>query len=243
MPYIGLNMVSTADGRGTVEGRTAPISDQADREIFHGLRTQADAVMVGARTAAIEGYGPIVKSLALAGRREGEGLAPVPLAVLVSQSLAFTADQVPLLADPAARVVIVTPAERELEGVNAAIEYIRIPPGDGSLAEGVRRLAEEHGVRSIICEGGPSLNHALLREGLVTELFLSISPMLAGGEPALDIVHGPALEDPAALLLISCHEAEDSLFLRYRVRRGASARAQQSGAGRVATLGTHDQTG
>ena len=75
-------------------------------------------------------------------------------------------------------------------------------------------------MRSILCEGGPTLFHTLLAEDLVTELFLCLRPMLAGGEPALDIVAGAALPAPADLWLISCHEAEDSLFLRYRVRRG-----------------------
>ena len=50
-PYMAMNFVATLDGRATVEGRSGPIGDQADRELFHGLRTQADAVMVGANTA------------------------------------------------------------------------------------------------------------------------------------------------------------------------------------------------
>ena len=212
-------MVSTADGRAAVDGRSAPISSPADREIFHGLRTQVDAVMVGCRTAAIERYGSIVKSPALSARREAERLDAHPLAVLVSNSLALEAADVPLLADAAARVAVITSAEHEIEGAAAQITYVRTTAGEGSLRPALERLRQEHGVGSILCEGGPSLFHALLREDLVSELFLCVSPMLVGGEPALDIVHGPALPEPADLRLISCHEAADALFLRYRVRR------------------------
>src|SRR2546423_9822015 len=49
-PYLVLNMVSTLDGRIAIDGRSGPIGGEADRELFFGLRTQADAVMVGAGT-------------------------------------------------------------------------------------------------------------------------------------------------------------------------------------------------
>ena len=49
-------------GRATLGGRSGPLSDRADRELFHGLRTAADAVLVGAGTVRTERYGPIVKN-------------------------------------------------------------------------------------------------------------------------------------------------------------------------------------
>ena len=59
-PYVMLNMVSTADGRASIGGRSGPIGNRADRELFHGLRSTVDAVMVGAGTVRMERYGRIV---------------------------------------------------------------------------------------------------------------------------------------------------------------------------------------
>ena len=59
-PYVVLNMVATLDGRATLNGRSGPISDPADRALFHGLRSVVDAVMAGAGTVRAERYGPIV---------------------------------------------------------------------------------------------------------------------------------------------------------------------------------------
>src|SRR4051794_7324398 len=81
-PYMALNMVSTADGKAAVQGRTRAISSETDRAIFHNLRTQADAVMAGAGTVRIEGYGPVVKNDELRAKREREGLNPDALAVI-----------------------------------------------------------------------------------------------------------------------------------------------------------------
>src|SRR5262245_59588021 len=60
-PYVVLNMASTADGRAAIGGRSGPIGDQADRDLFHGLRAVVDAVMVGAATARTEHYRAIVR--------------------------------------------------------------------------------------------------------------------------------------------------------------------------------------
>ncbi len=73
----------------------------------------------------------------------------------------------------------------------------------------------------MLCEGGPHLFSQLLAAGLVDELFLSIQPMLAGGEPAtgaaLRILAGAELEPPAALRLTGVLESAGALFLRYDV--------------------------
>src|SRR5215467_10698408 len=101
-PYLALNMVATADGKAAVEGRTRAISSETDRAIFHNLRTQADAVMVGASTVRSEGYGPITKTPELRAKREREGVAPDPLAIVVSGRLTVPVE-VPLLQDPESR--------------------------------------------------------------------------------------------------------------------------------------------
>jgi riboflavin-specific deaminase-like protein len=214
-----MNFVATLDGRATIEGRSGPIGDQVDREIFHGLRTQADAIMVGANTLMVERYAQLVKSRVLAGRREQEGLDRVPLAVVVSGALSVDPVESPLLQDAGARAVIITGAQTTADAVPAQLDVITLGDVGGTLDGALRKLREEHGVRSVLCEGGPTLFHALLAEDLVDELFLSLSPKLVGGDPAFTIVAGAALA-PADLSLITCHEAEDSLYLRYAMRRG-----------------------
>jgi len=80
----------------------------------------------------------------------------------------------------------------------------------------IELLRAEHGVTSILCEGGPTLNSALLAEDLVNELFLTISPQLAAGLDPLTIVNGPALEPPRPLELVSLTEGGGDLLFRWR---------------------------
>ena len=211
-PHIAVNMVHTCDGRAAVGGRTAPISSLADRQLFHALRTRVDAVLVGAGTLRVERYGRIVPDAARREQRAAAGLAPDPLAIVVSGSLELPAD-VPLLQDSASRVVIVTAAQHSLQGVRAHVEYVRAAPADlpGALAH----VRTAHGVRAVLCEGGPHLNASLLAHGLMDELFLTTVPVLAGAAGALSIMDGAPLAAPLGLTLrwMLAHEGE--LFARY----------------------------
>jgi len=213
-PHIALNMVHTGDGRASVSGRTAPISSLADRQLFHALRTRVDAVMVGAGTLRIERYGRMVPDPGRREQRRAAGLQDDPLAIVVSGSLDLPAD-LPLLQDASSRVVIVTSAEHSLQGVQAQVEYLRSPAVDlpGALAA----LRSDHGVRAILCEGGPHLNASLLAQGLIDELFLTTVPVLAGAAGAMSIMDGAPLQAPVALTLRWMFEHEGELFARYGV--------------------------
>jgi riboflavin biosynthesis pyrimidine reductase len=194
-PFLLLNMIATADGRATIAGRTGPIANRADYELFHALRARVDAVMVGAETVRVEGYGPMD-----------------PMAVLVTRSGDVPAGT-GLLAAPGNRVVVLTPStSATLPATAADVRYVRAP-----LGEGVRRLRTELGVRSILCEGGPRLLAELVRGGLADELHLVIAPKLAGGIDPLTVLTGETLDPPVDLELLSLHESGGYLFLRYAI--------------------------
>ena len=213
-PYLVLNMVTTADGRATIGGRSGPIGNPADQDLFHALRTRVDAVMVGAGTLRAENYGRLVRKPERRDARIEAGLAPDPLAVIVSGRLDLP-DDLPLLHDPEQEVLIATFSDRELP-VTAAIEYLRF---DGGVVDIPRLLRElrERGVRSVLCEGGPTLNAELLRAGGVDELFHCIAPKLAGEPDAPTMVTG-VLHETVEMKLVSLLESEDHLFARFSLQ-------------------------
>jgi riboflavin-specific deaminase-like protein len=216
-PYLVLNMVASLDGKATIDWRTKGLSTELDRRLFHRLRTQADAIMVGAGTVRAERYGRMAKSEELRAVREQEGLAADPLAVVVSARLDLPAD-LPLLNAPEQRVVIATHSDAALPPSPAQVDYERTGDDLQLLAA---RLRGHHGIRSVVCEGGPTLNSHLLAAGLVDELWLTLNPKLAGGAAALTIVAGRELVEPAELEPISVAEGEGDLFTRWRVQRVA----------------------
>lgn len=214
-PYVVVNMVSTLDGRAALEGNTRGLGGEHDRKLFHLLRTAGDALLVGAGTARVERYGEAIKNDELRAARERHGLHSVQPTVIVSARLMLPSD-LPLLQAEGAPVIVATAADHELEGVKANVTYERT--GD-DLPLLLARLRSEHDIRSLVCEGGPTLTSHLLAAGLIDELFLSIAPKLVGGGEEPTITTGNELSDPASADLVWLCESNSELFTRWRIRR------------------------
>jgi riboflavin-specific deaminase-like protein len=215
-PYTIVNFVASADGHAAYRGRSRWLSDDADRELFHGLREHVDAIMAGTGTLRGERYGRMVRDPERRRRRAAGGFNPEPLAVVMSRSGDVPTD-IPLFSDPGSRVVVFTAAELDTASLTAQVDVVRLDPGELTLTTMMRRLRSAYDVRSLLCEGGPTLFGALLQEGLVDELFLSLAPKLTGGGTAPGITAGPELSELCTMSLVWALEHDSALYLRYAV--------------------------
>ena len=218
-PHTAVNFVTTVDGRATLDGRTKDLGSEADSEMLQLLRTRFDAVMVGAGTIRAERYGRMVSDQQLRARRERIGLPHDPLAVIVSGRLDLPWDA-PIFTNGGGRILIFTASEADPPETETRVRVVRheefVDP-----VEMMRYLRRERGIRALLCEGGPGLHGELQGAGLIDELFLTLAPLLTGGD-ALRILEGELLE-PAELELAWLLETEGELFCRYR-RPGATVR-------------------
>jgi riboflavin biosynthesis pyrimidine reductase len=215
-PFSYLNMVASVDGRAGLGGSSAALGDEADLEMLLELRTLADAVLIGAGTLRAEGYDRLIRSPERRARRRAAGRAEDALAVLICRGADIPWDA-GLFAAAEQPVLVYTAAATAPPAVAAAVEMVQLadPSPAAVLADLHRR-----GVRSLLCEGGPTLNRLLLAAGLLDELFLTVAPLLTadGSEPC--IVGPGGLDPPAELALRWVLRHGDELFLRYAVGRG-----------------------
>lgn len=212
------NMIQSIDGAFAVEGRSGGLGTPADHLMFHTLRAASDAILVAAGTARAEGYRrPSTADDDLARRRGAAGLSPAPALYLVSRVLDLPATM-PLRAGAGAPPVVMYPEGDGSQGVDdTGLELRGIPGADAGgvdLAAAVRSIAAD-GHQLVLCEGGPTLLGELNRQGLLDELFVSYSPVFAGG-PSLGILGRHP--QPANRLTLRClHEADDMLLADYLV--------------------------
>jgi riboflavin biosynthesis pyrimidine reductase len=75
-------------------------------------------------------------------------------------------------------------------------------------------LGAARGVRSVLCEGGPTLLRALVADTCIDDLLLTLAPLLGGGD-APNVLEGGPLDPPARLALHDLHRAGDHLFMHY----------------------------
>jgi riboflavin biosynthesis pyrimidine reductase len=211
-PWVAMNFVATVDGRATIEGRSGPIGSRTDTAMLAGLRTRFDAVMIGAGTMRVERYGRPVPNQAKRERREEMGFSREPLMVLVSGRLDLPWDA-PLFTEGEGEVLVFTASEAEPPETATPLSVVR-HERVVDLAAALGHLRRERGVRALLSEGGPRLYGQMQAAGLVDDLFLTISPKLAGGE-APRIVEGE-LPGVAPLELAWLLEEDGELFARYR---------------------------
>jgi riboflavin biosynthesis pyrimidine reductase len=215
--WVRANMVASADGAVTLEGRSGGLSGPADRTLFTVLRSLADLVLVGAGTARAERYRP-VRATEIWPELRPDRAAPPPIAV-VTASLDLAGCE-PLLAVPegSTQTIVITtraaPAERktaigmQARVVEAGTDRVDIGEALGALAS--------LGYRRVLVEGGPVLLGHLIHARLLDELCLTVSPTLAAGS-AGRIVASAGPSSPSAVRLSLAHVLadDDFLFCRY----------------------------
>jgi riboflavin-specific deaminase-like protein len=213
-PFVYTNFALTVDGHATIDGRSGAIGSDTDTAMLVALRTHPDAVMIGAGTLRAEGYGRVVSDPAKRELRERRGLAGDPLTVLISNRLDIPWEA-PLFSAGSGEVVVFTAADREAPEVATPVEIVRHRDRVDLVAV-LEELRTRRGIRSLLCEGGPTLHAELIAAGLVDELFITRSPRLSGGTgPGL--VTGLEAHTKELELLWLC-ESGGELYARYGLR-------------------------
>ncbi len=212
-PYVFINMVASVDGKTAVEEKASGLGTAVDRDAMRTLRSKADAVMVGGGTVRAE-------KLALG--LDAEDPRPRPLGVILTNAGGETLERAldrNLVRDESQRILVLLAesaprnAERRL---GRLAETRRVPASEHGLihpASALATLKTEYGIDLLLCEGGPTLNHALISADLADELFVTLAPTIVG-EGAPGIVAG-TLVKRRVLRLLSMHPAGDEIFLRY----------------------------
>lgn len=210
-PWVMLNMVESVDGATAVGGGASGLNDPDDRALFLALRSVADVVMMGAQTVRSEGLGPVRMTEEMMEHRSAAGLSGEPMMVILTRSLDIEPDH-RVFSDQGRRPTIITGTDADagkLEALGAVSDIIQIDSLDG---EGIVAALGDAAV--ILCEGGPTLNSHLVAAGVVDEVDLTLSPMLAMGE-SKRIASGPVLDPPQEMTLARAVRGDRSLFLRY----------------------------
>ncbi|WP_433368221.1 pyrimidine reductase family protein [Actinoplanes sp. CA-142083] len=210
-PTLRVNFIASVDGAVTVDGLSAGLQGPGDKEIFDALRMVCDALIVGAGTVRQEKYDALRLTPAARAWRKNRDLPEFPLMVVVSRSLDFDLDQL-IFSDAPIRPIILTHRQAGLDRFAPVAEVIAVGDGEIDLAAGIAAL-HSRGATQLLCEGGPALFGSLIAQDLVTELCLTVSPLLVGGGPGRIATGAPGVAREMSLRHVLSRE--DMLFLRY----------------------------
>ncbi|MGD0731920.1 MAG: dihydrofolate reductase family protein [Terracidiphilus sp.] len=242
-PFVIANFVSTLDGVVSYEiknnsgGSAISGANPPDRFIMGLLRASADAVLVGAGTLrdlsakslwTPEYVYPDAKRLYAEYRVNALHKPEYPLLAIVSASGQLELERA-VFRTPAMRTVVITTSagKDELTRRGAAtldsLDLHALDSNTGAIAPQamLELLQSQYAVKTLLHEGGPTLFGQFLAADAIDELFLTLSPQIAGrgrdaARPAL--VQGVQFMPDSApwFQMVSLKEQAAYLYLRYR---------------------------
>ena len=224
LPFVYLNIATTADGKIAPANRKfVAFSSPRDHELLLKLRAGADAVMSGARTvdSVAVNLGPGAAKYRR--MRLRKGLAEYNLRVIVSGSASIKPDAEIFKHTFSPIIILVSEraSRKRVERLRQlGAEVAVFGKTEIDFGKAFRWLRQQWGVKRLLCEGGGEINAALLRAGLVQEVYQTLCPVIFGGNEAPTLADGEGIEklaDAIQLKMKSIKRYGDELYLVWDV--------------------------
>lgn len=213
-PFVYTNFIASLDGRISWKNpqgfREVPpaCTNPHDLRLYHELAAQAEVLLTSTRhlRAAAAGRGSDMlcfgeHAAELTAWRRNNGLPDRPRVAAVSASLDLPPqDRLPNLAG---QITILTWGRPEADRLARAREQgyeVRVC-GEGPEMDGAELLAGLEACRTVCSVAGPRVHTALLRAGRLDRLYLTLVPLLLGGESVDTLTSGSPLAPPPCFQL------------------------------------------
>ncbi len=223
-PFVAVTFDMTVDGKITTKN-LSPVDFTSREDKMHLLRQRAlgDAVLIGHNTLRRDNVRLGLPHAELREARVARGQPPYPLRVIVSNSgridsslKIFQSDISPII------IFSTTRMPKKFQAAlreKATLHLTKTQHVD--LAAMLWKLRNEYNVRTLACEGGPTLFRSLLERDLVDQFNLTIAPYLFGGAnaPTLTGLSKEFLPASVHCSVIDMRVIGDECFLTYRIKR------------------------
>jgi riboflavin-specific deaminase-like protein len=221
-PFVIATFAMTADGKVTTKN-FSPVDFTSREDKLHLFRQRAlaDAVLLG-HTSLERDNVRLGVPAELQELRIKRGQSRSPLRVIVSNKgkiddrlKIFQSDMSPIIIFSTKRM---PPKSQEALRKTATLHLTNAKEVD--LAAMLKTLSDQYKVRTLECEGGPTLFRSLLEQGLIDQVNLTIAPYMFGGAkaPTLTGLGNEFLPASVHCSLIDMRTVGEECFLTYRIK-------------------------
>jgi 2,5-diamino-6-(ribosylamino)-4(3H)-pyrimidinone 5'-phosphate reductase len=208
-----LNAAMTLDGKIATKTGSSEISGKEDLIRVHKLRKEMDAIIVGINTLLIDD--PRLTVHKVEANPEDN-----PIRIVVD-SKARTPLNFRILNNDAPTIIATTENAdpQKVKELEKKATVLKCGKDRVDLKSLVSELSKRE-IKTLMLEGGSTLNYSMLENGLVDEVRVCVAPMIAGGVKAKTLVDGEGIDkmkDAIKLKLIKSYSLGPDLILEYRV--------------------------
>ncbi len=212
-PYVILNAAMTLDGKIATKTGSSEISGKEDLIRVHKLRKEMDAIVVGINTLLADD--PRLTVHKIEAKPEDN-----PVRIVVD-SQARTPLNFRILNEDAPTIIATTENvdPEKISALEKKATVLKCGKDRVDLKLLMKELSEI-GIKTLMLEGGSTLNYSMLINGLVNEVRVCVAPIIAGGVQSKTLVDGEGIgkmSDAIKLKLKKSYELGEDLILEYDV--------------------------
>jgi 5-amino-6-(5-phosphoribosylamino)uracil reductase len=231
-PVVIATFAMTADGKVTTKN-FGPVDFTSREDKLHLFRQRAlaDAVLLG-HTSLERDNVRLGVPAELQELRIKRGQSRSPLRVIVSNKGRIN-ERLKIFQSGISPIIIFSTKQmprKNQEALRGAATLHLTNAPEIDLAEMFKTLHNQYNVRTVACEGGPTLFRSLLEQGLVDQLNLTIAPYMFGGgnAPTLTGLSKEFLPASVHCSLIEMRTVGQECFLTYRIQTARARRGNRS---------------
>jgi 2,5-diamino-6-(ribosylamino)-4(3H)-pyrimidinone 5'-phosphate reductase len=210
-PKIILSAAISIDGKIATISGDSKLSSKKDLIRLHKLRSQVDAILVGKNT--------VNKDDPLLTVRYSKGKNPIRIildsrgTILNESKILQTSNKVPTLIVVSKKIT-----KRNLQKLKKFPLEIMIIGENQVNVKSLMKNLRKRKIKTVLLEGGGTINWEFIKNNLVDEFYITVTPFILGGKDAITLVQGHGFDritKSPKLRLDRIKRLENDLVLHY----------------------------
>ena len=210
-PHVIFSAAITLDGKLATRTGDSKLSSKTDKNRVHNLRSKVDAILIGKNTAKLDD--PLLSAHNTKKKN--------PIRIILDSNATIPARSRILRTSSEIPTIIVVGQKAHKKNLRRLERFPVQVIICGKYSVNVKKLLAILGkqrIKKILVEGGGETNWAFVKENLIDEAIITITPYLVGGRTATTLVDGDGFSTivkSKRLKLKSARRLKDEIILHY----------------------------
>ena len=210
-PYVILSAAISIDGKIATKTGDSKLSSKQDLVRLHKLRSKVDAILIGKNT--------VQKDNPLLTVRHTKGKNPIRI-ILDSNGTISTKSKIIQTSNKIPTIIVVSKkiSDSNLQKLKKfPIDVIVTGSNSINIKSLLKKLSEKN-IKTILVEGGGTVNWEFVKNNFFDELIITLSPFLIGGKDSVSLIQGNGfkkIRDSPNIRLKSIKRLKNHLVLSY----------------------------
>jgi len=211
-PYVILSAAITLDGKLSIKNKRTKLSSKTDKIRVHKLRSKVDAILIGRNTVKLDD--PLLTVRHSKGKNPTRIILDSLGKIKSDSKIIRTCKRIPTII-----VVSESISRRNLLRLQKfPLEIIICGKATVNVLKLLKILSKK-GIKKIVLEGGGTLNWTFIKQNLIDEAIVTVTPYILGGKNSISLVEGIGFKHfglSKKLVLKKIQKNKNELVLFYR---------------------------